>query len=296
MKKITVFLMFSLFVLLFLEGCFVKKESLKIPAYYKKAVELKRDKILDILKTKSEEVKTILIKTGKFRFIALSEKKGLKEKYPTVKGLLIADNKMDFRLQIFAPVVKSCVVDILQKGNNFKIWYPKKRTLYVGKSSTEIKVDSVIKENDKDLKYNLKNIRPLHIYETFFLKFNPESLKDVLVEEYDTKFHRYYLITVVGRDKNGNLIPQREYFLERSSLEVVRKKIFDNNGKIVEDINYYNFKKFGGISFPTYISLDRKMDGYRVEISIKKILLNHKLPSKSFILNLPEKYSKKILN
>ncbi len=296
MRKVTFFLIFSFLLLFFLNGCFVKEEKMKISSFYKKSHQLSREKILELLKTKSDEVKTILLKKGKFRFVALSQKKALKEKYPTVKGLLIADNKMNFRLQVFAPVIKSCVVDILEKGDFFKIWYPKKRVLYEGKSSSKIKVEELIKDESKELKYNLKNIRPLHIYETFFLRFNPKSLKDVLVEEFDTKFYRYYVITIVGRDGNGNLIPVKEFYLERSTLQVVKKKLFDREGRIEEEINYYNFKKFGNISFPTYIFLERKMDGYRVEIKVKEILLNKKLPPKSFILTLPKNYKVKTLN
>jgi len=293
LKKIFFYLFSFLILLFFLEGCFVKRERVKLSVSYKNAKTLSRDEVLSMLKERSKSLKTLLIKKGKFRFIAISKK--VNEKYPTVRGLLIADFKKNLRLQIFAPVVKSCVFDLLQKGDKFQIWYPKKRILYVGSTGKEIKFNALL-EDKRDLKYNLKNIRPSHLYDIFFLGFDCKNLKDVLVEEFNDRFYRYYMVTETGKDESGNLIPLREYFVERSTLQIVKKKIFDVKGRLAGVVNYYNFKRFGDINFPTFISLERERDGYRVEISLKEVLLNEKLPEKSFILKLPRHYKIKKLN
>ena len=66
-----------------------------------------------------------------------------------------------------------------------------------------------------------------------------------------------------------------------------RQQIYDQQGNVVTDARYQNYKDYSGIEFPSTIEIERPREGYDITLSILKLEMNRALTDDQFALEQP---------
>ncbi|MBN2430341.1 MAG: hypothetical protein JXQ27_02650 [Acidobacteria bacterium] len=282
----------ALLVLLAL-ACGVKKEKISVGQRYEDAKELSRDEILAQFQELFSRHQSVLIKKASMTFSGESLIRMKREKLPTVSGVLALRRNGDLRLQVFAPLIKTTMADVAAREGLFEIWFPKKKTLYKGKIGDDLlKVplnetnDGV--ESDAEPRQNLAKLRPWHITTTFFhspLGVNPS---DFVVIEEDSPQERYYVLHEIGRTEGGYPVLRQKIWLERSTLNIRKKFIYNEEGVTISQVIYWYPPTTSGRSFPQEIFLYRPIEGYRIQFRLDRVDADAELNDEMFHMTVPE--------
>ena len=66
-----------------------------------------------------------------------------------------------------------------------------------------------------------------------------------------------------------------------------RQQIYDQQGNVVTDARYHDYKDYSGIEFPSSIEIERPREGYDITLNILKLELNRALADDQFALEQP---------
>ena len=66
----------------------------------------------------------------------------------------------------------------------------------------------------------------------------------------------------------------RNVFFDRYTLSISRQKTFDASGGTVSETQYSDWKRFGEITYPTTIQIERPRDGYEVTMTVIDMKIN----------------------
>ncbi len=280
-------------LLLCAPACTVRKEIIQRGNAYLSAKVLTYPEIEAWLNRLTREHSTYIIKNATLTFSAESDKLLRKEKFPSATGVLIMSRTGELRLQIYMPVIKTTLVDIVSNGGLFSIWYPRKKTLYKGAIDQDLTNLSVaVTEKDvpeaetKAPSYNLSKLRPAHLTQTFFhSRISKDSILAVVQDSVPEE--RYYVIYEIQPSTQpgapGHIL--QVFYLERYSLKIRRKIVYDESGQAICDIRYGNTEILG---VPDDIRMRRPQEGYEVQIKIKKLQLDTPLTAEMLSLSVPE--------
>jgi hypothetical protein len=156
----------------------------------------------------------------------------------------------------------------------------------------------------------LVNMRPQHITNSFLVKaITPECRSHVFREEIRLvepdarpgKKHRfversYYIVYVLDQDEKGQVKLRRKFWFDRTQPDtpLVRQQTFENGeGKLASDDSYSKWFAIPNshLKMPGLVIIDRRNDGYRLEMNIDKetVEVNQELPDTTFTLENTEK-------
>ncbi len=244
------------------------------------------------------------------------------EEYPYANQLIRLKRPENIRLQVNAPVVSSKVADMTSNGQSFRlaIFYPKdKRRFIYGSNLSEFQhmAANEIKEN-KDPRLaqagGLLNMRPQHIVDAFLMKpatfhddmgYFREEVRQLEPDPRPGKKNRmversYYVIYVIEYG-TGRAELRRKFWFDRNdqSIPLVRQQTFENgSGRLGSDISYFNWFKVPDTDriWPARVIVDRRNDGYRIELDIEpnSVEINEDLPDNIF--DLPNKENLEEIN
>ncbi|HEX9111219.1 MAG TPA: hypothetical protein VF845_07035 [Terriglobales bacterium] len=211
-------------------------------------------------------------------------KNGQVTDYKEIRGYVLARKPAMLRMKGLLPVVRNTAFDMVSDGQDFKLWIPSKNKFVVGANSD----DSY--RPDK----RLENLRPQHIYDALLLREIGSDEIAVLENGYETvldaKKHRVdqpdYQMAVIRKGSNGWFLSRKIEF-SRSDLMPHRQQIYDQQGNVVTDARYQNYKDYSGIEFPSTIEIERPREGYDMTLSILKLEMNHALTDDQFALEQP---------
>ncbi len=139
-------------------------------------------------------------------------------------------------------------------------------------------------------------IRPQDIYDALLIRpIDPEHEIAVLENSeeilHDAKGHRVlqedYELIVIRKtgDKAGWL--SRKIVFSRTDLQPHRQYIYDEQGKLVTDARYANYKDYDGVSFPSRIEIFRPQEEYDITLNMLKLEINKPLRDDQFALQQP---------
>lgn len=197
--------------------------------------------------------------------------------YRETDGFILARQPSWIRLIGLAFKVK--VFDMVSDGKEFRIHVPPKNKFILGRNDQEI-------QGRKDVPVNM---RPQHIFQALIIDpVNMESDGDTKVLEEDQEGkHKYYVLSIIGPPKQGIGAMHRKLWIDRFDLRLVRQKLYDQ-GKMVSDIAYREFKDFEGGDYPSMIDFTRPQEDYSLRIRISKAVMNETLRDDQFVLEQPE--------
>ena len=204
--------------------------------------------------------------------------------YKEIRGYVLARKPAMLRMKGLLPVVRNTAFDMVSDGQEFKLWIPPKNKFVVGTNSDD---------NYRPDK-RLENLRPQHIYDALLLREIGSDEIAVLENGYETvldaRKHRVeqpdYQMAVIRRGANGWFLSRKIEF-SRSDLLPHRQQIYDQQGNVVTDARYQNYKDYSGIEFPSTIAIERPREGYDITLSILKLEVNRPLTDEQFALEQP---------
>ena len=95
----------------------------------------------------------------------------------------------------------------------------------------------------------------------------------------------YELTVIQKRDKGWGL--ERKIVFGRVDLKPHRQFIYDEDGKVVTDARYAEYKEYDGVSFPSRIEISRPQEEYDITLNMLKVDINKPLTDEQFVLEQP---------
>jgi outer membrane lipoprotein-sorting protein len=203
--------------------------------------------------------------------------------YKEIRGYVLARKPAMLRMKGLLPVVRTSAFDMVSNGQNFKVWIPPKNKFVVGSNNAE----------NYDPDKRLENMRPQYIYDALLL---PEIGQDEAVMEngfetvLDSRRHRVdqpnYSLLVIRKGAQGSYLSRKIDF-SRIDLLPYRQRIYDQQGNVVTDAHYQNYKDFDGTTFPSTIGIERPRENYDITLNMVKLEINKPLTDDQFTLEQP---------
>jgi outer membrane lipoprotein-sorting protein len=211
-------------------------------------------------------------------------KNGQATDYKEIRGYVLARKPAMLRMKGLSPVVRNTAFDMVSDGQNFKLWIPLKNKFVVGSNNADNY------QPDK----RLENMRPQYIYDALLLPeigrdeipFRENGYETVL----DSKRHRVdqpnYGLLVLRNGPEGWYLSRRIEF-SRTDLLPHRQRIYDQQGNVVTDAHYQDYKDYAGTTFPSTIEIERPRENYDITLSMVKLEINKALTDDQFVLEQP---------
>jgi outer membrane lipoprotein-sorting protein len=239
--------------------------------------------LIDYVNTQAGRIQTMQA-TVDIDASAGDPKNGTVTDYKEIRGYILARKPDVLRMKGLMPVVRNTAFDMVSDGKEFKLWIPPKNKFVTGPDN------ETTFQPDK----RMENMRPQYIYNALLLQQIASDDIAVLENGYETvldsRKHRVdqpdYELAVVHRGTQGWYLSRRIEF-SRSDLLPHRQRIYDQQGNVMTDAHYQNYKDFSGISFPTTVSIERPRESYSMQLNILKLDLNLPLTDDQFTLDQP---------
>jgi hypothetical protein len=194
------------------------------------------------------------------------------------------------------------------KGTNSAV-YPKLDT-----EANHTQNQSDKQKQEKQTVSALSNLRPQHLTDAFMMRPIDTSGPYIYVqseffqEEPDTRprakksdrvMRGYYLLEEFAQAPNGDAKMSRRFWFDRvNGIRLARVQSYDDRGRVVTDVAYYNEKVIGNgttASLPSRIEITRPQDQYKLSMTYQdpaSVELNREYGPKAFLLEnkwqLPE--------
>ncbi|MGD0989755.1 MAG: DUF4292 domain-containing protein [Candidatus Sulfotelmatobacter sp.] len=213
-------------------------------------------------------------------------KKGHVTDYKEIRGYVLARKPAMLHMIGLLPIVRTTAFDMVSDGQNFKLWIPPKNRFVVGSNEME----------SRNPDQPMENIRPKDIYDALLIRPVDNEREIAVLENgdeilHDAKGHRvlqedYELIVIRKKDQNQGVLARKIVF-SRIDLQPHRQYIYDEQGNLITDARYANYKEYDGVSFPSRIEISRPQEEYDITLNILKLELNKPLRDDQFALQQP---------
>ena len=90
------------------------------------------------------------------------------------------------------------------------------------------------------------------------------------------------------RGPDGRLQLKRTIWFNRLDLQIERQIVLDENGDILTDARYSDWKAWDNVAFPKHLDINRPKDGYGVVIDVVKMDINKGVAENKIVLEQPE--------
>ncbi len=105
--------------------------------------------------------------------------------------------------------------------------------------------------------------------------------KDIAYSQED-----YELIVIRKINENEGFLTRKIVF-SRVDLQPHRQFIYDDQGNLITDAKYANYKEYNGVDFPSRIEIYRPQEEYDITLNILKLDINKPLRDDQFALQQP---------
>jgi outer membrane lipoprotein-sorting protein len=214
-------------------------------------------------------------------------RQGQIKEFTPFSGYIFLRKPEDLRVLLRLPVLGSQALDMVSDGKTWKLWSPPKHLAMIGSG-----------EAADPSQHGLESLRPKVIFDSLLVRnLAPEQIvvltqdsriipdeknKKDLIEEPD------YDLSILEPPHGQTAHVVRVIHIGRSNLLPYQQDIYDQDGNVVTQAFYSNYKAFGDIQFPMKIEIKRPQDQYGLTITITKLLVNQKLEDDQFDLKFPE--------
>jgi len=316
----------ALSVLLFTSGCglFGAKRKIQVPQLLTPLSEASKDRLIQEINRLST-VKSIYGKVDiQFEDTSFASS-GVADQYRLVDGTITLQRPGKIYL-----VIQFTFVDIAQMasdGEQFRVAVLKGNEKYKrfvkGTNSAiypKLEAEAVPgaksdnQKGEKETVSALSNLRPQHLTDAFMIRpieanssfvyaqseFFQEEPDNRRQAKKGTRIMRgYYLLEEFSQPNAGDARLLRRFWLDRvGGIRLARVQTYDDRGRLVTDVSYYNEKTLGSSTtalLPSRVEITRPQDQYKLSISYQNsasVELNREFGPKAFVLEnkwqLPE--------
>jgi hypothetical protein len=231
------------------------------------------------------------------------------ERYREAEAILVLLRPDKIRMVVQAPVVKTKVAEMVSESNRFKVAiYPSDYKRFLTGRNDGDYSNWRASLGDKG-KSALISARPFHFTEALMMRpLNCDDehivcgIEETIVEETDLQrkkgraLRSFYVISELEKSspENGPARVRRRFWFDRTmNARFARQQIFDNQGELVTEVSYSDYKQLNGGSkslWPGVITVSRPHDGYsaRLTFSEDRFEINQQLPANAFSLENTE--------
>jgi outer membrane lipoprotein-sorting protein len=265
-------------------GCLFRTRP--VEETYSKTVlrESSQSGLIESLNQQAEKIRSLQA-TVDIDTSAGGAKKGHVTDYKEIRGYVLARKPAMLHMIGLLPIVRTTAFDMVSNGQQFKVWIPPRNRFVVGRNE--------VQTHNAD--QPMENIRPQDIYEALLIR-SIDSEREIAVLEngyeilHDSKGHRVlqedYELVVIRKGEQGWGLSRKIVF-SRADLQAHRQYIYDEQGKLVTDARYANYKEYDGVSFPSRIEIFRPQEEYDITLNMLKLEINKPLRDDQFALEQP---------
>jgi outer membrane lipoprotein-sorting protein len=214
--------------------------------------------------------------------------------HPAFSGYIFMRKPEDLRVLLRVPLLGSQALNLVSDGKKFTLWIPPRSMAITGSN-----------DQPDPSEHGLESLRPPVITDSLLIQGlgldqivsltqdsrvlpDPNNKKD-LIEEPD------YEIAILAQPVGNAERAIRVIHIGRSTLLPYQQDIYAPDGAIVTRAFYSDYQKFGDISYPMKIKIDRPRDQYSLTITILKLTLNQPLEDDQFEIKIPEGVPVKVM-
>jgi outer membrane lipoprotein-sorting protein len=275
---------FVLLAVLPLSGCLF--HSRKVQQRQVSTVPLKsasQQELIDFLNSQAAKIKSMQATVDIDTSVGGAQR-GKVTDYKEIRGYILARKPDMLRMIGLMPIVRNRAFDMVSDGKEFKLWIPPKNKFVIGRNDVQT----------PNARQALENIRPQAIYDALLLpEVRPDEIA-VVENGYETvtdaKHHRIdqpdYELDVIRKGQHGWYL-SRKIIFSRTDLLPHRQLLYNQNGELITDATYDNYKDFAGVMFPAEIGIYRPQEEYDITLKIVKLQLNQPLSNDQFALQQP---------
>ena len=251
---------------------------------------------------------------------------GIADQYRLVDGTITLQRPGKILLQIqftFVDIAQMAsdgehfTVAVLRGDEKYKRFVKGTNSAVYPKLDTEANHSTNQSDKQKQEKQTvsaLSNLRPQHLTDAFMIRpidttgpyiyvqseyFQEEPDTRPRAKKSDRVMRGYYLLEEIAQGPNGEAKMSRRFWFDRvNGIRLARVQSYDDGGRVVTDVAYYNEKVIGNgttASLPSRIEITRPQDQYKLSMTYQdttSVELNREYGPKAFLLEnkwqLPE--------
>jgi outer membrane lipoprotein-sorting protein len=265
-------------LLFVMAGCISRKSVVPAEQRPFPARTVGRDDLLSSLEEKSKQIRTLQA-TVALDASGGALTTGVLTEYRQTKGFVLVDRPNHIRIKAQAPLALATVFDMVSDGKQFRVSIPIKNKFIIGNA------------NSRGTEKNpILNLRPQHIVSALFVDIEGYLTDDQVrstLEEVAEGRKSYYVFSFINIAQRAAQVIEK-LWIDRIDLQVTRKQIFGNDGKVDTDVQYSEYQRQGDVPFPSVIVIQRPNDDYSLKMTFQKTNVNEALATNAFTLEQPQ--------
>jgi outer membrane lipoprotein-sorting protein len=205
--------------------------------------------------------------------------------YQEISAYILARKPSSLRMIGLSPILENHVFDMVSSGQEFKLWIPSKNRFIASNHDTA-----------RPSPEPLEKLQPQVIYKALLLQaVDPESELAVLEggehEAIDPGAQEMalrpdYTLNIIKQDGHGWYLSRKVVF-DRTDLRPHQQLLYDEQGSVVTDVHYDEYREFNGVFFPTSIQIRQSQEEYFIKLEITNLTVNAPITDDQFVLDLP---------
>jgi hypothetical protein len=287
MRRISPFLLpMLLFLPLLTTGCGVFLRTRPVEETYSKAPlkESTQSALIESINQQAQKLQSLQATVDIDTSLG-GAKKGHVTDYKEIRGYVLARRPAMLHLIGLLPIVRTTAFDMVSNGEEFKLWIPPKNRFIVGRNDVQT----------RNPDQPMESIRPQDLFDALLIR-PVDFEREIAVMEnsydilHDAKGNRVlqedYELVVIRKGEQGWKLSRKIVF-SRTDLQPHRQYIYDEEGKLVTDARYADYKDYDGVSYPSRIEISRPLEEYDIKLNVLKLEINKALRDDQFALEQP---------
>ncbi|HET7102906.1 MAG TPA: hypothetical protein VFI20_02355 [Terracidiphilus sp.] len=272
--------------LILLTGCLFTTRKLPVPRAPSIVQTVSPADLVNCMNKRWDQMKT-LNATVEIQASVLKTHEGVEKDYTSFRGHILIRKPGFLRVLGQVPMLGTRMFDMVSDGKKFMLYIPSKDKVVTGSN-----------ELHKKSPNRVENLRPGPFFDSMVVRgLEPGDLYSVTADsdtvEDASKKHllvipEYILSIMRQKSDSQELEPVRIVHFHRDDLLPYQQDLYDSNGNLETQVFYSKYENYGGIKYPSRVTIKRPMEDYQVVITVDKLVENMPLTDDQFVLNYPE--------
>jgi outer membrane lipoprotein-sorting protein len=267
-----------------LGGCLFRSRPVALRTSTAPLQTATRDELIERINSEASEIQTLKATVGITASVGGS-KRGKITEYQEIRGFILARKPSSLRMTGLFPILQNHVFDMVSNGQEFKLWIPPKNQFIVGNNDVA-----------RPSAQPLANLRPQVIYDALLLQAVDLQNELAVLEEGEHKvidpgtqklvLQPDYTLDIIKQNSHGWYLSRKTVF-DRTDLQPHQQVLYDEQGSIVTDVLYDEYREFNKVFFPTNIQIWRPQEEYSIKLEVTKLTINGPIMDDQFVLEPP---------
>ncbi len=215
-------------------------------------------------------------------------KEGKLKQYTSFTGYIFVQKPADLRVILQLPVIGSRALDMVSRGDSFTLMHASSHGNVWVQGPDKVTVPS---------SNGLENLRPSIFLNSLLIPGIPSS-QFVTMTESTRVVHQDvrrrietvepdYNLLVLAQTSGNVLRMRRVVHVSRVTMLPFQQDIYNDRGEVETQATYDSYQTYGGVPFPSVITIWRPLDEYSLKIVVTKLTPNHPFDPDQFELAIP---------